>query len=62
MSGTLKIGKTLATHDTSSNQINLHSDILATTTQVQGVHATANPTLDDNGNLIVDWPIAPDAT
>lgn len=38
MSGTLKIGgKTLATHDTSSNQINLHSDILATTTQVQGV-------------------------
>ena len=38
MSGTLKIGgKTLATHDTSNNQINLHSDILATTTQVQGV-------------------------
>lgn len=51
MSGTLKIGgKTLATHDTSSNQINLHSDILATTTQVQGVHATATTTKATNAN------------
>lgn len=51
MSGTLKIGgKTLATHDTSSNQINLHSDILATTTQVQGVHTTATTTKATNAN------------
>ena len=51
MSGTLKIGgKTLATHDTSSNQINLHSDILATTAQVQGVHATATTTKATNAN------------
>ena len=51
MSGTLKIGgKTLATHDTSSNQINLHSDILATTSQVQGVHATATTTKATNAN------------
>jgi len=51
MSGTLRIGsKTLATHDTSSNQINLHSDILATTTQVQGVHATATTTKATNAN------------
>jgi hypothetical protein len=51
MPGTLKIGgKTLATHDTSSNQINLHSDILANTTQVQGVHTTATTTKATNAN------------
>jgi len=56
MSGTLKIGsKTLVTHDTSSNQINLHSDITATHSQVfgnsktfSGAHAEGATTINLN--------------
>lgn len=29
-------------------------------TQLRNLPQTANPTLDENGNLIVDWPQAPD--
>jgi hypothetical protein len=28
---------------------------------LRNLPATAEPTLDENGNLIVDWPTAPDA-
>jgi hypothetical protein len=53
MSGTLKVGgKTLATHDTSANEISLHSDILATTAQVQGIHTTANTAKATNANQL----------
>ena len=31
-------------------------------TQLRNLPATSEPTLDDNGNLIVDWPTPPDAT
>ena len=30
-------------------------------TALRNLPATANPTLDEQGNLIVDWPTAPDA-
>lgn len=30
-------------------------------TALRNLPATANPTLDGNGNLIVDWPTPPDA-
>ena len=29
-------------------------------TSLRNLPATAEPTLDENGNLIVDWPTAPD--
>ena len=28
-------------------------------TQLRNLPQTSNPTLDENGNLIVDWPTAP---
>ena len=30
-------------------------------TQLRNLPQTSNPTLDENGNLIVDWPQAPDS-
>lgn len=30
-------------------------------TQLRNLPQTSNPTLDEQGNLIVDWPTAPDA-
>jgi hypothetical protein len=53
MSGTLKVGgKTLATHDTSANEISLHSDVMATNAQVQGIHTTANTAKATNANQL----------
>jgi hypothetical protein len=55
MSGTLKIGgKTLATHVTtpSGNEISFHSDVMATTAQVQGVHTTATTARATNANQL----------
>jgi hypothetical protein len=53
MSGTLKVGgKTLATHDTAANEISFHSDVMATTAQVQGVHTTATTAKATNANQL----------
>jgi hypothetical protein len=53
MSGTLKIGsKTLATHDTGDNDISFHSDVMATTAQVQGVYTTATTAKATNANQL----------
>ena len=53
MSGTLKIGgKTLATHDTAANEISFHSDVMATTAQVQGAHTTFNGSHSDTATTI----------
>jgi len=53
MSGTLKVGgKTLATHDTAANEISFHSDVMATTAQVQGVYTTATTAKATNANQL----------
>jgi len=53
MSGTLKVGgKTLATHDTAANEISFHSDVMATTAQVQGAHTTFNGSHSDTATTI----------
>jgi hypothetical protein len=53
MSGTLKVGgKTLATHDTGANEISFHSDVMATTAQVQGVYTTATTAKATNANQL----------
>lgn len=77
MSGTLKIGsKTLVTHDTSSNQINLHSDITATHSQVfgnsktfSGAHAEGATTINLNnvtgisvGDVVIAEGVLEDTT
>jgi len=77
MSGTLKIGgKTLATHDTAANEISFHSDVMATTAQVQGTHTTFSGSHSDTvttinlasvsgisaGDYVVGEGITPDTT
>ena len=78
MSGTLKIGgKTLATHDTAANEISFHSDVMATTAQVQGVHTTSTVSIGSasltinsfvsgssvsNGDYVVGEGITPGTT
>ena len=53
MSGTLKVGgKTLATHDTAANEISFHSDVMATTAQVQGTHTTFSGSHSDTATTI----------
>jgi len=53
MSGTLKIGgKTIATHDTAANEISFHSDVMATTAQVQGTHTTFSGSHSDTATTI----------
>ena len=53
MSGTLKVGgKTLATHDTAANEISFHSDVMATTAQVQGIYTTATTAKATNANQL----------
>jgi hypothetical protein len=78
MSGTLKVGgKTLATHDTAANEISFHSDVMATTAQVQGVHTTSTVSIGSasltinsfvsgssvsNGDYVVGEGITPGTT
>ena len=53
MSGTLKVGgKTLATHDTAANEISFHTDVMATTAQVQGTHTTFSGSHSDTATTI----------